>query len=90
MCAFKFKIAKVAQERRWKKHFPTTSMEVVVKKTRLDKSSSPRGGAGVKCLLYEARKQPNYDPVRENTFTSELSRLDPNLFQLLVHKMTVF
>ena len=54
-------------------------MEVVVKKTKLDESSSPRGGAGVKCLLYEARKQPNYDPVCENTFNSELSTLDPNM-----------
>ena len=50
-----------------------------MKKTTLDESSSPRGGAGVKCLLYEARKQPNYDPVRENTFKSELSTLDPNM-----------
>ena len=50
-----------------------------MKKTKLDESSSPRGGAGVTCLLYEACKQPNYDPVRENTFTSELSTLDPNM-----------
>ena len=52
-------------------------MEVVVKKTKLDESSSPRGAAGVKCLLYEARKHPNYDPVHENTFKSELSTFDP-------------
>ena len=58
---------------------PQPVMEVVVKKTKLDESGSPRGGAGVKCLLYEARKQPNYDPVRENTFKSELSTLDPNM-----------
>ena len=24
-------------------------------------------------------KQPNYDPVRENTFKSELSTFDPNM-----------
>ena len=33
----------------------------------------------MKCLLFEVRKQPNYDPVRENTFKSELSTLDPNM-----------
>ena len=33
----------------------------------------------MKCLLYEARKHHNYDPVRENTFKSELSTLDPNM-----------
>ena len=71
--------ANVAQERWWKNIFPQPVMEVVVKKTKLDESSSPRGGAGVKCLLYEARKQPNYDPVRENTFNSELSTFDPNM-----------
>ena len=63
-------------------------MEVVVKKTKLDESSSPRGGAGVKCLLYEARKQPNYDPVRENTFKSELSTLDPNMGFVLMSEGT--
>ena len=59
--------------------FPQPVMEVVVKKTKLDESSSPRGAKGVKCLLYEARKHPNYDPVHENTFKSELSTFDPNM-----------
>ena len=59
--------------------FPQPVMEVDVKKTKLDESSSPRGAPGVKCLLYEARKHPNYDPVHENTFKSELSTFDPNM-----------
>ena len=78
-------LACTSQLQKWHKKrggeniFPQPVMEVDVKKTKLDESSSPRGGAGVKCLLYEARKQPNYDPVRENTFTSELSTLDPKM-----------
>ena len=78
-------LACTSQLQKWHKKrggdniFPQPVMEVVVKQAQLDESSSPRGGAGVKCLLYEARKQPNYDPVRENTFKSELSTLDPNM-----------
>ena len=78
-------LARTSQLQKWHKKrggeniFPQPVMEVVVKQAQLDESSSPRGGAGVKCPLYEARKQPNYDPVRENTFTSELSTIDPNM-----------
>ena len=58
---------------------PQPVMEVVVKKTKLDEPSTSRGGSGVKCLLYEARKQPKYDQDIENVFMSELRKLDPNL-----------
>ena len=74
-------LACTSQLQKWHKKgggeniFPQPVMEVVVKKTKLDELSSPRGGAGVKCLLYKARKQPNYDPVGDNTFKSELSTL---------------
>ena len=54
-------------------------MEVVVTKIKLDESSSPQGGASVKCLLYEAHKQPQYDPVRKNAFKSEYSTIDLNM-----------
>lgn len=52
-------LACTSQLQKWHKKgggqniFPQPVMEVVVKKTKLDESSSPRGGAGVKCLLYE-------------------------------------
>lgn len=36
-------------------------MEVVVKKAKLDEPSTSRCGGGVKCLLYEARRQPQHD-----------------------------
>ena len=58
---------------------PQPVMEVVVKKTKLDEPSTSRGGSGVKCLLYEARKQPKYDSERENAFMSGLAQIDPNL-----------
>ena len=58
---------------------PQPVMEVVVKKTKLDEPSTSRSGSGVKCLLYEARKQPQYDADIENAFMSELEKLDPNL-----------
>ena len=59
---------------------PQPVMEVVVKKTKLDEPSPSRGnGGGVKCLLYEARKQPKYDADRESEFLSELEKIDPNL-----------
>ena len=54
-------------------------MEVVVKKTKLDEPSTSRGGSGVKCLLYEARKQPKYEQDSENVLMSELEKIDPNL-----------
>ena len=40
-------------------------MEVYVTTTKLDEPSSSRGSGGVKCLLYEAGKQPRYDPKNE-------------------------
>ena len=58
---------------------PQPVMEVVVKKTKLDEPSTSRGGSGVKCLLYEARKQPKYDEDPENVLMSELEKIDPNL-----------
>ena len=57
-------LARTSQLQKWHKNggveniFPQPLMEVVVKKSKLDESSSPPGSAGVKCLLYEARKQP--------------------------------
>ena len=54
-------------------------MEVVVKKAKLDEPSTSRCGGGVKCLLYEARRQPQHDLEREKAFKSELSGIDPNL-----------
>ena len=65
-------LACTSQQQKWHKNgggeniFPQPVTEVVVKKTKPDESSSPPGGAGVKCLLYEARKQPNYDPPHLN------------------------
>lgn len=58
---------------------PQPVMEVVIKKTKLEEPSTSRGSSGVKCLLYEARKQPNHDADMENMFLSELEKLDPNL-----------
>ena len=54
-------------------------MEVVVKKAKLDEPSTSRCGGGVKCLLYEARRQPQHDLEREKAFKSELSGIDQNL-----------
>ena len=59
---------------------PQPVMEVVVKKTKLDEPSTSRAsGSGVKCLLYEARKQPKYDGDTDNVLMSELEKIDPNL-----------
>ena len=54
-------------------------MEVYVTKTKLDEPSSSRGSGGVKCLLYEARKQPHYDPKNEATLKTELATIEPNM-----------
>ena len=54
-------------------------MEVVVKKTKLDEPSTSTGGSGVKCLLYEARKQPKNDGDSENVLMSELEKTNANL-----------
>ena len=58
---------------------PQPVVEVVVKKTKLDEPSTSRGGSGVKCLLYEARKQPKYDGDSENVLMPELEKIEPNL-----------
>ena len=54
-------------------------MEVAIKKTKPDEPSTSRGSGGVKCLLYEAQKQPKYDGDSENVLMSELKKIDPNL-----------
>ena len=56
---------------------PQPVMEVVVKKTKLDEPSTSRGG--VKCLLYEARKEPDYNAVSEHCFKTELAKIDANM-----------
>ena len=33
----------------------------------------------MKCLLYEARKQPQYDPRNETSLKTELAKIDPNM-----------
>ena len=58
---------------------PQPVMEVYVTKTKLDEPSSSRGSGGVKCLLYEARKQPHYDPKNEASFKTELATTGPNM-----------
>ena len=58
---------------------PQPVMEVYVTKTKLDEPSSPRGSSGVKCLLYEARKQPHYVPKNEASLKTELATIDPNM-----------
>ena len=56
---------------------PQPVMEVIVKKTKLDEPSTSRGG--VKCLLYEARKEPDYNAVSEHCFKTELAKIDANM-----------
>ena len=58
---------------------PQPVMEVFVTKTKLDEPRSPRGPGGVKCLLYEARKQPQYEPKNETSFKTELAKIDVNM-----------
>ena len=48
-------------------------------KTKLDEPRSPRGPGGVKCLLYEARKQPQYKPKNEASFKTEIAKIDVNM-----------
>lgn len=56
---------------------PQPGMKVVKKK---NKPSTPHGASGrVKCLLYEAQKQPKYNADVENVFLSELEKIDANL-----------
>lgn len=78
-------LACTTQLQRWHKKgggeniVPQPVMEVYVTKTKLDEPSSSRGSGGVKCLLYEARKQPHYDPKNEACFKKELATIDPNM-----------
>ena len=78
-------LACTSQLQRWHKKgggeniVPQPVMEVYVTKTKLDEPSSSRGSGGVKCLLYEARKQPHYDPKNEACFKKELATIDPNM-----------
>ena len=59
---------------------PEPLMDVVVKKTKVEESSNKtRGGQGVKCLLYDARKTPQYDCTNEHELKSELAKIDSNL-----------
>ena len=78
-------LACTSQLQRWHKKgggeniVPQPVMEVYVTKTKLDEPSSSRGSGGVKCLLYEARKQPHYDPKNEASLKIELATIDPNM-----------
>ena len=59
---------------------PEPLMDVVVKKTKVEESSNKtRGGQGVKCLLYDARKTPQYDCTNEHELKSELAKINSNL-----------
>lgn len=58
---------------------PQPVMDVYITKTKLDEPSTSRGSGGVKCLLYEARKQPHYVPANEASLKSELAIIDPNM-----------
>ena len=63
-------LACTSQLQKWNKKgggkniVPQPVMDVAVRKTKLDEPQSPR--AGVKCLLYEARKLPQPDLERVN------------------------
>ena len=78
-------LACTSQLQRWHKKgggeniVPQPVMEVYVTKTKLDEPSSSRGSGGLKCLLYEARKQPHYEPKNEASFKTELATIDPNM-----------
>ena len=58
---------------------PQPGMHVFVQKTKLEEPSSSQGPGGVKCLLYRARKQPQYDPRNETSFKTDLAKIDPNM-----------
>ena len=76
-------LACTSQLQKWNKKgggeniVPQPVMEVNVKKTKLDDPSTSRGG--VKCLLYEARKQPEFDEKSERSFKTELAGIDCNM-----------
>ena len=71
--------SKMEKKRRRQKHSSQPVMEVYVTKTKLDDPSSSKGSGGVKWLLYEARKQPHYDPKNEASLKKELATIDPNM-----------
>ena len=78
-------LACTSQLQRWHKKVggknivPQPVMEVYVTKTKLDDPSSSKGSRGLKCLFYETRKQPHYDPKNEAAFKTELATIDPNM-----------
>ena len=61
-------------------------MDVYVNKTKLDEPSSSRGSGGLKCLLYEAWKQPQYVPTNEASLKTKLATIDPNMGFAHLHK----
>ena len=78
-------LACTSQVQKWHKKgggehiVPQPVMDVFVQKTKLEEPSSSQGPGGVKCLLYEARKQPQYDPRNETSFKTDLAKIDPNM-----------
>ena len=76
-------VACTSQLQKWHKKgggeniVPQPVMEVNVKKTKLDEPSTSRDG--VKCTLYEARKQQEYDENHEHHFKTELAEVDANM-----------
>ena len=85
-------LACMSQLQKWHKKgggeniVPQPVMEVHVTKTKLDEPSSSRGSGGVKCLLYEAWKQPHYVPTNEASLKTELATIDPNMGFAHLHK----
>ena len=76
-------LACTSQLQKWNKKgggkniVPQPVMDVMVRKKKLDEPNSSRGG--VKCLLYEARKQPQPDFDGHKAFKAELAEIDPNM-----------
>ena len=52
-------------------------MDIMVRTTKLDEPQSSCGG--VKCLLFEAQRQPQSDLDREKAFKADLAEIDPNM-----------
>ena len=76
-------LACTSQLQKWNKKgsgkniVPQPVMHVMVRKTKLDEPNSSRGG--VKCLLYEARRQPQPDLDGQKAFKAELAEIDSNM-----------
>ena len=76
-------LACTSQLQKWNKKdggkniVPQPVMDVMVRKTKLDEPNSSRGG--VKCLLYETRRQPQPDLDGQKAFKAELAGIDPNM-----------